>query len=248
MTEAEWLACDDPTPMLEFLRLEGNDRKLRLFAVACCHRIKKARYDSIETTHLLEAIERFADGSSSSTELESIRMAGQQASILKWRGAGDPVFEAEGAVNALWPLLRVEEVIRQASAIAGYEASLGRVEEASRQKRRFRWWKSRRKLSRDEHRDIHAQGVKTERAVYRLLLQDIFNPFRPVTPDPAWQTSTAVTLARQMYDSRDFSPLPILADALQDAGCDHPNILAHCRGDGPHVRGCWVVDLVLGKE
>ena len=50
-----------------------------------------------------------------------------------------------------------------------------------------------------------------------------------------------------MYASRDFSPMPILADALQDAGCDSADILDHCRGSGPHVRGCWVVDLVLGK-
>ena len=80
------------------------------------------------------------------------------------------------------------------------------------------------------------------------LLRDIFgNPFRPVTFDPAWRTSTALALAKQMYDSRDFGAMPILADALQDAGCDHEDILTHCRGDGPHVRGCWVVDLVLGK-
>jgi hypothetical protein len=51
-----------------------------------------------------------------------------------------------------------------------------------------------------------------------------------------------------MYESRNFSAMPILADALQDAGCDNDDILSHCRIDGPHVRGCWVVDLVLGKE
>jgi hypothetical protein len=62
-----------------------------------------------------------------------------------------------------------------------------------------------------------------------------------------WRTSTAVALARQMYDSRDFSAMPILADALQDAGCDNADILDHCRGPGPHVRGCWVVDLILEK-
>jgi hypothetical protein len=78
--------------------------------------------------------------------------------------------------------------------------------------------------------------------------RDIFgNPFRPVAFEPDWRTGTVVSLARGMYDSRDFSPMPILADALQDAGCEHADILAHCRGDGPHVRGCWVVDLVLGK-
>ena len=62
-----------------------------------------------------------------------------------------------------------------------------------------------------------------------------------------WRTSTAFALAQQMYDSRDFSAMPILADALEDAGCDNADILDHCRGPGPHVRGCWVVDLVLGK-
>jgi hypothetical protein len=81
------------------------------------------------------------------------------------------------------------------------------------------------------------------------LFRDIFgNPFRSVTFDPEWRTSTAVALARQMYESRDFGAMPILADALQDAGCDTDDILSHCRGPGPHVRGCWVVDLVLGKE
>jgi hypothetical protein len=80
-------------------------------------------------------------------------------------------------------------------------------------------------------------------------LRDIFgNPFRPVAFEPAWRSDTAVSLAMGMYESRDFGPMPILADALQDAGCEHVDILTHCRDpNGTHVRGCWVVDLVLGK-
>lgn len=62
-----------------------------------------------------------------------------------------------------------------------------------------------------------------------------------------WRTSTVVALAQGIYDDRAFDRLPILADALQDAGCDNPDILNHCRDTGPHARGCWVVDLVLGK-
>jgi hypothetical protein len=94
---------------------------------------------------------------------------------------------------------------------------------------------------------------ETERPEVRLLVQiirDIFgNPFRPVTFPPEWRTSTAVALASRMYESRDFGAMPILADALQDAGCDNNDILAHSRDETkPHVRGCWVVDLVLGKE
>jgi hypothetical protein len=81
------------------------------------------------------------------------------------------------------------------------------------------------------------------------LLREFFSPHGGPLPIPAtWRTDTALTLARQMYDSRDFGAMPILADALQEAGCDSDDILSHCRGPGPHVRGCWVVDLVLGKE
>ena len=81
------------------------------------------------------------------------------------------------------------------------------------------------------------------------LIWEIFgNPFRPVTFAPEWKTSTVTALAETIYADRTFGNLPVLADALEDAGCDHADILSHCRGPGSHVRGCWVVDLVLGKE
>jgi hypothetical protein len=83
------------------------------------------------------------------------------------------------------------------------------------------------------------------------LVRDIYgpNPFLPVPFPSEWRTDTAVTLARTMYDSRDFGAMPILADALQDAGCDNDDILAHCRDANQlHVRGCWVCDLVLRKK
>ena len=72
-------------------------------------------------------------------------------------------------------------------------------------------------------------------------------PCRRIVLSPEWRTDTAVALARQMHNTGDFSALPILADALQDAGCDTAEILGHCRGSGRHVRGCWVVDLLLEK-
>jgi len=81
------------------------------------------------------------------------------------------------------------------------------------------------------------------------FLRDIFgNPFLPVVFDPSWLTPTVVALANSIYVDRAFDRMPILADALEEAGCDNADILLHCRGDGPHVRGCWVVDAVLGKE
>lgn len=106
------------------------------------------------------------------------------------------------------------------------------------------------------HPDECADGVARcaakaggNRATQVDLLKDVFgNPFRPVAADPSWLTSTVVALAEGIYQERAFDRLPILADALQDAGCEQADILDHCRSPGPHVRGCWVIDLLLGKS
>lgn len=81
-----------------------------------------------------------------------------------------------------------------------------------------------------------------------LIICVLSNPFRPVTLDPRWQTSTVVELAHTIYDHKAFERLPLLADALMDAGCDSEDILNHCRQQAEHVRGCWVVDLLTGRE
>ena len=78
-----------------------------------------------------------------------------------------------------------------------------------------------------------------------FLREVVGNPFRPVAFDLAWRTADAVALARRVYESGEVAALPVLADALDDAGCDAPDVLNHCRTPGPHVRGCWVVDGVL---
>ena len=80
------------------------------------------------------------------------------------------------------------------------------------------------------------------------IARDLFgNPFRPAAFDPSWRTADPSGIAARMYESRDFSAMPILADALEEAGCTNPDILLHAREPGVHVRGCWVIDLVLGK-
>jgi len=85
------------------------------------------------------------------------------------------------------------------------------------------------------------------------VLRCIFGPlpFRPVALAPSWRTwhgGLPVSMARRMYGSRDFGDLPVLADALEEAGCQDQDILGHCRSGGEHVRGCWVIDLLLGKS
>ncbi len=89
-----------------------------------------------------------------------------------------------------------------------------------------------------------------ETAAQANLLRDLFGPlpFRPVAVDTTWRTPPVVALATSIYDDRSFDDLPVLADALEEAGCTDPAILDHLRGPEPHVRGCWVVDLLLGKE
>jgi hypothetical protein len=95
-----------------------------------------------------------------------------------------------------------------------------------------------------------ARGTKpeAEKRAQADLVRCLFgNPFRRPELDPAWRTSTATGLARAIYDEYAFDRLPILADALEDAGCDDEAALRHCRQDTVHARGCWVVDWVLGK-
>ncbi|AMV28246.1 hypothetical protein VT84_27835 [Gemmata sp. SH-PL17] len=99
------------------------------------------------------------------------------------------------------------------------------------------------------HRQPTPDTAELLRASANRLRDVVGNPFRPVTFSPEWRTETTIALARQMYTSRDFSAMPILADALQDAGCDNSDVLNHCRDTGAtHVRGCWVVDMVLRKS
>jgi hypothetical protein len=88
-----------------------------------------------------------------------------------------------------------------------------------------------------------------ERREQARLMRCIFgNPFRPMAVDPRWLSPTTVSLARSIYEERTFDRLPILAGALEDAGCHRSDLLAHCRDEAPHARGCWVIDLALGRE
>jgi hypothetical protein len=90
---------------------------------------------------------------------------------------------------------------------------------------------------------------RLEAAAQAAILRDIFgNPFRQTHLDDTWRSETVVSLASQMYETRDFSLMAVLGDALQDVGCADENILEHCRGTGPHSRGCWLVDLILRKS
>jgi hypothetical protein len=221
MTEAEWLSCDDTNTLVEFLRVSGSSRKLRLFACACAYHVWYRVTDKRCQEAVITA-ERYADAGVSDGELA----AACRAAYLP--GGRDGSSVANGA----------------SQSDSGYAAYLAVFYTSYHLNPKYKSY-----FGASHPSPIRGDPYFPGRLMLAPFLRDIFgNPFHPVTFDPAWRTDTAVNLARQMYESRDFSAMPILADALQDAGCDSAEILDHCRGPGPHVRGCWVVDLVLGKE
>jgi hypothetical protein len=211
MTEAEWLACGDPEAMLQHVRKKASQRKLRLFAVACCRQV----WHLLNPKHRksVGVAERFADGDATVAELRAAH------SILI-----DPYHFTYPSEEA------------RAAAFAGFQVAIGAAFDAAR-------------IAAESARLALPPGVAAAAQQVALLRELFGNPFRKLKFNPAWRTDTAVSLARQVYEARDFSAMPILADALQDAGCDNEDLLSHSRDTGAtHVRGCWVVDLVLGKK
>ncbi|MCI0704909.1 MAG: hypothetical protein L0241_27940 [Planctomycetia bacterium] len=229
--------------MLETLRDAANQRKFRLFASACCRRLTPHFKDEC-SLRMVEISDLFADDQVSLDELNAAfdeAAVAQEAIHLE---GGDAVDQASAeAVLGLREGLEIGQVFEGVDEVAGALASAAVWELIHRPGRHWRETEA-------ECQEVEEAGASKEFAVLAILLRDIFgNPFQPVAPNPAWRTDTVLALARQMYESRDFSAMPILADALQDAGCDNEDVLNHCRDTNqPHVRGCWVVDLVLGKE
>jgi hypothetical protein len=232
MTEEEWLTSGNPGAMIRFASNHSSVRKRRLFAVACCGRVGNMLDDYCRG--LLIRAESAADRPVSSAEHNDlINDLMAHADGLSYR-MGTPSGCARWYVaSAVWCAADGDNAIGAADCIANA------VQTAKLDPLTFDVTRPGPPLT----------GDPVERVAQAALLRCIFgNPFRPVMADPAWLTSTVTALARGIYADRAFDRLPILADALQDAGCDHAGILAHCRGAGPHARGCWVVDLILGKS
>jgi hypothetical protein len=219
MTESEWLVCADPAPMLDFLQAKASVRTQRLFVVACCRRIWKLMDSPIK--QVVEVAERYVDGNATEPELASSRAVAS---------AVPSAIVANRVAKAAW-----------LSTVMGSGATwrmIGRVASAAA-------WE--------------ASGEREDRPQADLLRCIFGNPFRPSPPLAsavlAWNDGTVRRIAEGVYEERkmpegtlDTARLAILADALLDAGCDNEELIAHLRGEGPHVRGCWALDLILGKE
>jgi hypothetical protein len=226
MTEAQWEKCPDPARMLELLGDDLSERKLRLFACACCRRI----WHQIEEYHGdygLEGVEMFtrpvpvaeafADGQASEDELSEA--SGWLADCGEWH--------SEGPEYAFMACGRNSEGLREVPALVVDHGSAGGVDLG-----------------------------KSEPKVQAALLRDVTgSPFRKVVFNPAWRTALVMRLAEAAYQERtppegalDAARLTVLADSLEEAGCTEQAVLDHLRGPGPHIRGCWALDLILVKK
>lgn len=270
MTEQEWLMCAEPIPILEFLRdhQRASSRKLRLFSVACCRRIWPFLTEE-RSRKFIELAECFADGTATTEDM--IRAANERgttgfASNYARAGAKVSIWYAAQAVGfAIVPAVDPEtDNVAWATAAAAAIDEIAWSDPLWERVMRTAYQSSGYEIEDEEHwaevweQAVYAMpynsftsfpGWHAERKEQAAIVRDIFgNPFRPVTIDRTWLSPTVVTLAQAIYDNRAFDRMPILADALEGAGCDNDEILGHCRGPGPHVRGCWVVDLILGKQ
>lgn len=221
MTEAEWLQESDPEFLLDHLEGHASARKLRLLALACCQRVEHLLTDE-RSRASIATVEVFVNGQASPAEREAA-FARAQAVIE------DQFDPTTAEPDATW----VACVVAQPSALQAARDCTTNVPYI---------------LSADDETITDSEFRQVV-----SLVRDIFgNPFRPISLlDPAWlkwDDATVTRLTHRIYDERRFEDMPILADALEEAGCTRVDILEHCRGPGPHVRGCWVVDRILGKE
>jgi hypothetical protein len=226
MTEAEWLTGIDCRAMLRYLRGRGSDRKLRLFAAACWQRLRHLLPDG-HLRWFLGLLEPHADGLVPPQELAAAR----QAAWVPFQSL---------AAGAPTPETREQRAARRLRMWGAHQNAWTAAVEAGR-------------TARGLAAQIGAWAADAETKFECDLLREVFgNPFRPSTVDPAWlawEGGTVARLAGAAYEGRAFDRLPILGDALEEAGCADADLLAHCRQQpAAHVRGCWALDLLLAKE
>jgi hypothetical protein len=227
VTERDWINTTDPQAMLAVLRDSGklSGRKARLFAAACCRRIWHLLPDR-RGRDAVEVLERLADGGVPREEAQHVLLGAWNAYMEVERTDGDELAEARWlAARGVYHALKAAPVTT--ALYAHHSAWLAAAYGAAR---------------------------RAEEGQQCGFLRDIFGPlpFREVRLDLLWlvrNDSGVKRLTEGIYAERDFAALPVLADALADAGCDDEDLLRHCRERGlAHCRGCWVVDLLLSKH
>lgn len=221
----EWMAARSPHALFGYLDNLGRKptpRKLRLFGIACSRRLPELLADPQCRRAVLLA-EQWANGQASSEEVKRLRAQLKQRYLsMADRGGGSLMWCVGAAKNLLQD---DDDYLKEAPIYAG-DAELLSV------------WSS----------AFSASGDLSEHQVQADLLREVLgNPFNPVPFAPGWQTAAIVGLAQAIDDREAFERMPELAEELIEAGCRDERVLKHCRKTGTHVRGCWVLDALLGR-
>jgi hypothetical protein len=245
MTEAEWLACTNPQLMIEFLRPKASDRKIRLFAVACCRRV----WSSLQHEEFRDAVrtaELFADGLVDRAEM--LRAYEKAFAMHPKNGKGYGPSAALTACAFPAPPKSIWQRIADALDDAWWEDEMDkgdRLGPALVAARDAAWAAAH---LRGVSHVLNAPATIAEHREQTALVHCLFgNPFRPVPECGAWLTREVKALADGIYAECAFDRMPLLADALEASGCTNADVIEHCRSGREHARGCWVVDLLLGK-
>lgn len=247
MDELTWLSSEKPEPMLKRF-LESGDitfRKLLLYACRCVRRILKSLVYQ-ESEAALRYAEDSIEGRPILEELEACRREALRAVACAKQDDGPRATAGAQAAAALLYYPSEGRLHRECSAmdeVGDYTlADMNAVIIKCEVKKCLR-------ILRLVRESLPPEKKAAERQAQARLARCIFgNPFREPAgvANPGWLSSTVVDMAQAIYTKRWFKDLPILADALIDTGCDDAAILDHCRAEGPHGRGCWVVDWILG--
>jgi hypothetical protein len=248
LTEEEWLRGTSPHGMLDHLQQHrritkvAGGRRLRLFCVACCRSVWEHLDE--QSRHAVAVGERYADGRALRAELAAANERAAEA----YRSAGQTVL----ALLARAETTPVELVVQHGATDAAQWTTRARLDFAGHHAANSTANVRLAVAPEEVYGPQELEPRSKEHSLQAGLLRCIFgNPFRPVAVDRAWAAwngCTVTRLARAIYDERAFDRLPILADALEDAGCADRVFLDHCRSAGPHARGCWVVDALLGSR
>jgi hypothetical protein len=241
--EEIWFSGTELRATISFLKGKSHERKLKLFACACCRRINHLLIDD-RSKRAIDVVEQFHEGRVTRQIYDNAFQSAQDAYMALSRDVAND--EATPGLSAYRSILRISRMFAAQSVMLCFGDGYWEVTQVCCGALRGQGTSD---VDESESRSAGEKIEANEQSAQVGLLHDIFgNPFHPIAIDSEWLTSTVLQLARQTYDSRDFSILPILADALQDAGCENEEMLNHCRQQTEHVRGCYVLDLLLGKK
>ena len=239
MTETEWLTCSEnsePQTMLEFVRPQTTERKCRLLAVSFCRHILPLVSEPIGHQAVVIA-EQYADGLVSLEEM--LAVSKQVFDCYSSSPNTAYVMNTEPSLSIKTSSIALQATAFLTGAFDNYLDLCCQCTDLAT----LRWALLRAKPNEE------VPPWRTRIEWQFLLIEDVIgNAFRLIAIEPCWLSRNVIRLAQAIYDERTFERMPILADALKEAGCADSDLLSHCRGPGPHVRGCWAVDLVLGKE